>query len=55
MFAHKERIKTMNPIFDRISLLAIKVERFVSLATLFSVALFLTRIANPDGNGGTGR
>lgn len=45
----------MNPIFDRFLHLAAKVERYVSLATVFSLALFLIRIASPDIEGGTGK
>ena len=45
----------MTPIFDRFLLLAANVERYVSLATLFSLALFLVRIASPDVEGGTGK
>ncbi|MBI5935077.1 MAG: hypothetical protein HY867_15330 [Chloroflexi bacterium] len=45
----------MTPIFDRFYLLAAKVERTISLATVFSLALFLIRIASPDVEGGTGK
>jgi len=45
----------MSPIFDRITFLAIKMERYVSLATLFSLALFLVRIASPESGGNTGK
>ena len=45
----------MSPIFDRITFLTIKMERYVSLATLFSLALFLIRVASPANDGGTGK
>lgn len=45
----------MSPIFDRITFLTIKLERYISMATLFSLALFLIRIASPDIEGGTGK
>jgi len=51
----KERMENMSPIFDRITFLTIKLERYISMATLFSLALFLIRIASPDIEGGTGK
>ncbi len=45
----------MKLTLERISLFAIKAEHYLSLSVLFSLAIFLIRIASPEGGGGTGR
>lgn len=45
----------MKTTLEKISMFTFKLDRYISLTTLFSLIIFLAQVASPDTGGGTGR